>query len=191
MSVTTSNSIPGTVLIQDKHLAWAKPSLHNANTHVDYVIPRVSQQKRPTAIGESLTKQQKVSLSLWSNVSRCTISNSEAWSKLQGLAEINSSMPCFWALSASIQPMAQGKEHDSEEKKSVRQKKQVFITTQKHRVFLFWVFCFVFFLLLLGANYKHLQLTLSTCIVSDSVKRFDVLVNEILSIFYCMCMHAS
>lgn len=28
MSVTTSNSVPGTVLIQDKHLAWAKPSLH-------------------------------------------------------------------------------------------------------------------------------------------------------------------
>lgn len=47
------------------------------------------------------------------------------------------------------------------------------------------------FLLLLRANYKHLQLTLSTCIVSDSVKRFDVLVGGILSIFYCMCMHAS
>lgn len=28
MSVTTSNAVPGTVLIQDKHLAWAKPSLH-------------------------------------------------------------------------------------------------------------------------------------------------------------------
>lgn len=28
MSVTTSNTIPGTVLIQDKHLAWAEPSLH-------------------------------------------------------------------------------------------------------------------------------------------------------------------
>lgn len=46
-------------------------------------------------------------------------------------------------------------------------------------------------LLLLRANYKHLQLTLSTCIVSDSVKRFDVLVDESLLIIYCMCMHAS
>lgn len=32
MSVTTSNSVPGTVLIQDKHLARAKPSLHDTNT---------------------------------------------------------------------------------------------------------------------------------------------------------------
>ena len=40
-------------------------------------------------------------MSLWSSVSLCTISNSKAWSKLQGLAEINSSMPCFCALSAS------------------------------------------------------------------------------------------
>lgn len=40
----------------------------------------------------------------------------------------------------------------------------------------------IFLVLLLRANYKHLQLTLSTCIVSDSVKRFDVLVDEILSI---------
>lgn len=32
MSVTTSNPVPGTVLIQDKHLAWAEPSLHNTNT---------------------------------------------------------------------------------------------------------------------------------------------------------------
>lgn len=38
-----------------------------------------------------------------------------------------------------------------------------------------------FFGLLLRANYKHLQLTLSTCIVSDSIKSFLVLVDEILS----------
>ena len=50
---------------------------------------------------------------------------------------------------------------------------------------------FFFFFATFKANYKHLQLTLSTCIVSDSVKRFDVLVDGILSIFYCMCMHAS
>ena len=56
--------------------------------------------------GGSPTRQQKVSLSLWSKVSRCTISNSAAWSKLHGLAEINSSMPCFWALSASVRPDA-------------------------------------------------------------------------------------
>lgn len=37
MPVTTSNSIPGTVFIQDKHLAWAKPSLHSANTHRDCI----------------------------------------------------------------------------------------------------------------------------------------------------------
>lgn len=34
--------------------------------------------------------------------------------------------------------------------------------------------------LLLRANYKHSQLTLSTCIVSDSVNRFEILVNEVL-----------
>lgn len=28
MSVTTSNTIPGTVLVQDEHLAWAEPSLY-------------------------------------------------------------------------------------------------------------------------------------------------------------------
>lgn len=110
---------------------------------------------------ETLTKQQKVSLSLWSNVSRCTISKSEAWSKLQGLAEINSSMPCFWALSASIQPTAQGKAHDSEEKTSVRNGQHFLSQHRKHQG------CFR---LLLRANYKHLQLTLSTCIVSDSLK---------------------
>lgn len=132
---------------------------------------------------KSLTKQQKVSLSLWSNVSRCTISKSEAWSKLQGLAEINSSMPCFWALSASIQPTAQGREHGSEERTSVRheQQQQVLATTQKHQGSLF--------MLTLRANNKHLQLTLSTCIVSDSVKRLNVLVDEILSICY-LYVHA-
>lgn len=33
MSVTSSNPVPGTVLIQDKHLAWTEPSLHNINTN--------------------------------------------------------------------------------------------------------------------------------------------------------------
>lgn len=27
MSVTASNPVPGTVLVQDKHLSWAEPSL--------------------------------------------------------------------------------------------------------------------------------------------------------------------
>lgn len=45
---------------------------------------------------------------------------------------------------------------------------------EKHQGGFFWG-------LLLRANYKHLQLTLSTCIVSDSVKSFLVLVDEILS----------
>lgn len=131
MSVTTSNSVPGTILIQDKHLAWAKPSLHNANTDGDCITAYQLTKSAHchTCIvwwryngHKSLTKQQKVSLSLWSNVRRCTISKSEAWSKLQGLAEINSSIPCFWALSASIRPTAQGKEYGSEEKTSVRKR---------------------------------------------------------------------
>lgn len=192
MPVTTSNSIPGTVFIQDKHLAWAKPSLHSANTHRDcitaYRLIKTAHCHKCIVWwrynGQRLTKQQKVSQSLWSNVSRCTISKSEAWSKLQGLAEINSSMPCFWALSASIQPTAQGKEHGSEEKTSVRHRQTASLRHNTETLG-------IFFLLLLRANYKHLQLTLSTCIVSDSVKRFDVLVDEILLIFCCMCMHAS
>ncbi len=46
MSVTTSNSVPGTVLVQDKHLARAKPSLHNENTDGDpitaYQLPKTA-----------------------------------------------------------------------------------------------------------------------------------------------------
>lgn len=100
VSVTTPHAVPGAVLIQDKHLAWAEPTLHNhTSTEEGTMSPPAS--RGSSRSGRQLTRQQKVSLSLWSNVSRCTISKSEAWSKLQGLAEINSSMPCFWALSAS------------------------------------------------------------------------------------------
>ena len=64
-------------------------------------------------------------------------------------------------------------------------------SSSQHRNTRVFFFFFFFFFATFKANYKHLQLTLSTCIVSDSVKRFDVLVDGILSIFYCMCMHAS
>lgn len=100
VSVTTPHAVPGAVLIQDKHLARAEPTLHAITQAQRREQCRQSPPARPPAEvpdgpGRQLTRQQKVSLSLWSNVSRCTISKSEAWSKLQGLAEINSSMPCF------------------------------------------------------------------------------------------------
>lgn len=100
MSVTTSDSIPRTVLIQDKHLPRAEPSLRNTSTRHTVYYFASTEEEQPAAVRvitsrNELTRQQKVSLSLWSNVSRCIISKSEAWSKLQGLAEINSSMPCF------------------------------------------------------------------------------------------------
>lgn len=44
MSVTTSNSVPGTVLIQDKHLAWAEPSLHQ-HKHKCGLCYRISANK--------------------------------------------------------------------------------------------------------------------------------------------------
>lgn len=98
VSVTTPDAVPGAVLIQHKHLAGAEPSLHtNTSTEEETCHRRrLSAELQARAPRwTSLTRQQKVSLSLWSNVSRCTISKSDAWSKLQGLAEINSSMPCF------------------------------------------------------------------------------------------------
>lgn len=168
MSVTTPNPVPGTVLIQDKHLAWAEPSLHKHRGASCHHVSAKSLAQCRTPIWTALTKQQKVSLSLWSNVSRCTISKSEAWSKLQGLAEINSSMPCFWALSASSGPTAQGKEHGSEERTgSVRYSSTAGLHHNTKTTGDVFVFYFK------GDN-KHLQLTLSTCIVSDSIKRFDV-----------------
>lgn len=98
VSVTTPDAVPGTVLVQDKHLPRAEPTLHT-NTRTEEETcrrrPSAAFAASPPRHVASLTRQQKVSLSLWSNVSRCTISKSEAWSKLQGLAEINSSMPCF------------------------------------------------------------------------------------------------
>lgn len=68
--------------------------------------------------------------------------------------------------------MAQGKEHGSEKKTLVRHEQNSKSSSQQRNRDLF--------VLLLRANYKHVQLTLSTCIVSDSVKRFNVLVDEIL-----------
>ncbi|TNN84379.1 hypothetical protein EYF80_005372 [Liparis tanakae] len=45
MPVTTTNSVPGAVLIQDKHLAWAEPSLHSTNTGGDSIAANSSETK--------------------------------------------------------------------------------------------------------------------------------------------------
>lgn len=106
----------------------------------------------------SLTRHAKLSLSLWSSVSLCTISNSEAWSKLHGLAEINSSMPCFCALSASAQPVTQATRREGGS--GVRKRKLAKQSTQRP-VFFQNKSCTLF--IYSTANQRLSAFTLSTC----------------------------
>ncbi len=101
-----------THLIQTPDLDWTNPEEHNQTQKCSFSSANViiDDNINSTAIAlteqnwiESwVTKQEYESLSLWSSVNRWTISNSEEWSKLQGLAEMNSSIPCFCARSASV-----------------------------------------------------------------------------------------
>lgn len=112
----------------------------------------------PFCTSVSLTRHAKLSLSLWSSVSLCTISNSEAWSKLHGLAEINSSMPCFCALSASVQPVTQAARREGEG--GVKKRKLAKQSAQR-TVFLQHNNCILF--IYSTANQRLSAFTLSTC----------------------------